>query len=736
MLGFEQGLEELTRLEKDLGGLISIENSKEGEGFVTVEIGLDTSELNGECSNGYRIRAREEFLVYIPSGYPYKTPWVRSVHKNFNSLPHVQWGNQICLYLAPRIEWNIEQGMAGFINRLWSWLKKANDNSFNDSSDALHPPANINSAKSTKMIHVDSSTPKVLDDNWIGVTKIKTYTHNVFRVTDFIQGVENLNKLASQETYIPTILFNKDFPYDYPTNGKEFIENVLSSEESIEMLNCINSTLPQMSEGLPFFICLGTPMRRRSDNDSTEYHLTFWEVSCDFSKLKEFEGSSQIKNVKEKLTSLLGGREIKWACVTEGRDELVNYRDSSTLSKNIGALRKAVLLGAGAVGSHVAHTLGRCGVSKIDVIDSGIVTIPILCRQLYRPDDVGGYKSQKILNSLNKEYSVNGTAYSTDFQNIESEYNNLFDEADLFIESTGSNIVYDFIENKKDDVSAKHNFSVSIDGYAKNAIIVGWHKESTVGPKYLYECLKNKLLNEPSAKSIVNSFWPDKNEFEKMLFQPEPGCSEPTFRAGEMEVSTISNEALKFIAQLKSQLSETTNVLAYIERSDAGTKLKYFLSENPSVILDKNHDYKIVLPENVRVQLENHIEFGNKVRGEDIENGGLLYGRIIRHLNTIWIERATSAPKDSTYSKTEFICGIAGVEEYSKKLLYKYNSSVQYLGTWHTHPNSISKASTKDIEAAKKFLEEDSNEFLMFIIGFVPKLNVGSYLFLDGDKYE
>ena len=59
----------------------------------------------------------------IPWAFPLSRPDAHFTHKRYGDFPHVQWGDSICLYQAPDVEWQPAQGMFGFMQRLHDWLK-------------------------------------------------------------------------------------------------------------------------------------------------------------------------------------------------------------------------------------------------------------------------------------------------------------------------------------------------------------------------------------------------------------------------------------------------------------------------------------------------------------------------------------------------------------------------------------------------------------------------------------
>ena len=64
---------------------------------------------------------------------------------------------------------------------------------------------------------------------------------------------------------------------------------------------------------------------------------------------------------------------------------------------------KVLLIGAGAIGSHVALAMVRKGIGSIDIFDDDTVELKNLTRQLFYKRDVGKNKAQRLAKILSHE---------------------------------------------------------------------------------------------------------------------------------------------------------------------------------------------------------------------------------------------------------------------------------------------------------------------------------------------
>ncbi len=140
--GQKQALEQIREIEKFSEGessVVAVDSPTTPEWILAFDISLNTSPLN-QVSTGIPLRDRERVVIKVSSGFPYTVPKVETLHTRFARPPHVQWAHQLCLYQAPDVEWNPNDGMYGFIKRLWKWLEKAAMDELDPVDGALHSP--------------------------------------------------------------------------------------------------------------------------------------------------------------------------------------------------------------------------------------------------------------------------------------------------------------------------------------------------------------------------------------------------------------------------------------------------------------------------------------------------------------------------------------------------------------------------------------------------------------------
>lgn len=162
------------------------------------------------------------------------------------------------------------------------------------------------------------------------------------------------------------------------------------------------------------------------------------------------------------------------------------------------------------------------------------------------------------------------------------------------------------------------------------------------------------------------------------------------------------------------RLSQTPHIVA-----DAPSEAEFRWPAD-EIFDDLRRGYQIRLSPAARAQMLTWMKKSERLRGKDVETGGVLFGQIDDFLQVIWITAASGPPPDSTASKAEFICGTRGVAAMTTELEGRTRGAASFIGMWHTHPGSVPHPSPTDRGAMAKLLgspDFGGRQFLMLIIG-------------------
>jgi len=113
------------------------------------------------------------------------------------------------------------------------------------------------------------------------------------------------------------------------------------------------------------------------------------------------------------------------------------------------------------------------------------------------------------------------------------------------------------------------------------------------------------------------------------------------------------------------------------------------------------------------------------------EAGGVMLGRFILNSNNLVVDKVTIPMTGDKRSRYTFIRAEKRHQKIITETWEKSNGTCNYLGEWHTHPESFPTPSKQDIFNWKNILETGifSNTYLYFIIIGINEVRVW-----DGNK--
>ena len=527
---------------------------------------------------GLQLHDREEFVLFIPQQFPFLKPEVSIEHDRFSGKPHVQWIHHLCLYQSST-EWNVSDGMFGLIDRLELWLTKGAMNQLDPDDQPLHPPAVYSDVRIGKLIIPKEDTPKFDDPFWLGFTSITKFPERIE-----LGSWHNLDDPSIRGEVAVALLFSSPLPWEYPIKGsilfEEFERHGIAKEVLFRILKASSMLTPQ---GDQMYLVVGSPMRGIAGGDRKQ-HLSVWVLDAeavDYIRItiNQTADTTEIAEIRKKIqdliTQCLENSKISWCPIIEARPEVTIRRDyNSHLSFFRG--KSVSIWGCGALGGNIAMFLGRAGVSKLVLRDNGIVTPGILVRQVYTGSDVGQQKVEALrmhLLSISYLSTPEIVVQSTNIVNeLSSEAFDWTDGCEFIIDATAS----DLVRRKLDIIWNKSSFrkipiaSVMINQSADQVISV------VSGPNYsgaswdVMRKSKIEILRNIDLLDYANSFFP--SEIMQKPFQPEPGCSEPTFIGSGADCAALSAIGTNYIANVFNSKINNQASSHLFSQSDASSK--------------------------------------------------------------------------------------------------------------------------------------------------------------------
>jgi predicted acylesterase/phospholipase RssA/proteasome lid subunit RPN8/RPN11 len=729
--------------------VIDIEDVREpspSEGRLAIEISLHCGDLL-HAPGGLALRERERLQIYVPADFPYQKPevWVR--HKRFAGTPHVQWTRHLCLYQAPQTEWSVDDGMFGFIERLHLWLRRAALNQLDQEGGPLHPPVAYTDGTAKTPVVMRADAPAINGSAWLGYAHVRSVGRRV-EVVDWTVAPEKLDDLA----LAPALLLPTWMPWEFPSQLAELFGQIMErGAELRELVFHLQTAALLNDENSPLYAVVGTPMRGIRGGQPRQ-HLAVWYIEPEqtrdlsVSLLKGFTKNELVKQLADeaykRVVDWALTATVHWCHVLEARPEITVRRDHESASAYF-RNREVLLLGCGALGSHVAFFLAQSGVKRLVLKDYGIVKPGVLVRQLYTDADIGRSKAYALadrLKSLRPDLDV--VAAAVDLSTNFKQAGDWTQGCHLIIDCTASAIIQSRLEavRQAETGASPAMVSMVISRLADRGLVVVAHTTHTGGPADVYFRTKIEVCKRPWLNAYSREFYPENDRTD--LFQPEPGCSDPTFVGSGADVAALSGTLLNIAA---TELARPTGSAAgYLTSqpasvvSEEGETARVSFSWEPDVVCADSHKgFQIRISRGAWLDMQSAIGRARRELGEGVETGGLLYGRRDDVLKTMWVAEASGPPPDSRASADGFVCGIEGGEDGYAQRRQRFRGSIQCIGTWHTHPMCRPLPSVRDVLGVAQILTESSlspAKTLLVIVGLTDNdSQVGAYVFARTD---
>jgi len=695
-------------------------NSEDGE-FVVVDLSLFTRPFRTE--RGLRLRDRERLRMLIPRSFPFETPSLFFRHKRFIGTPHVQWGHSICLYISKETEWNPSDGLFGFFDRVHDWFLAAGVGELDPDDAPLHPPVAY-TASSTQFI-INENAPEIPDGSkfWVGQVRLKEVRKDRFDTSNWLL-LDDESEANENERFAPALFLAEPFPMEYP-------RTVLDLEEQLKRHGIEFGTYYALlryvalssAEGHAGYVVLGAPMRRRDPNGPLRQHLTVWEIDADaLSDLRALSaGEGDVAEVRAAVAKWMVTAEVGWCRVFENRPELTFRRDQDSNAEMLRG-KKVAVLGIGALGSSVAEQIARAGAAQLRLIDNGRVKPGLLVRQSFSHSDIGRLKSSA------RRDSIRALGFEAE---VEADSRDLAQDAlasldlgnlDLIIDATASK----FVSHRIEAELAEHDLAIpilalSISSRSEFGYVSVRMPDFSGGPIAINRKVKLRALNQNAEHPGLDAFWPSKKTDD--LFFPEPGCSDPTFIGSFSDMSAMSGALLNIGLSKLSKLrpnQAAARIVAAPTLQSQGQPLDIVL-DNDLGAIEEMHGFRVHISKSAQNSMDAEIARNARLRGEEVETGGLIFGEIDETHQRIFVDQVTPPPRDSQQSPERFLCGVEATAELAASLKAQSRNTTKFVGIWHTHPISPGLPSADDLVAMLQLLRLQAHpprQVLMVIVGF------------------
>jgi integrative and conjugative element protein (TIGR02256 family) len=718
--------------------LLSVTQPERDGARAVFEVSLDCGGFEHR-EGGIRVRQRERFRIYVGADFPFSEPSVKSTHRRWAGTPHVQWGRLLCIYAAAA-EWRADLGIFGYLERLELWLRRAAVGELDPVGAPLHPPVAYASGEAPRLI-VRADAPEVGAAPWRGLAHIRRVSED--RIDLIGWSAEMVDAVDSSVQMAPALLLPQAIDWEYPETARALLEALaergVSWEELFALLRIGSLSAPE-DAGMPLIV--GSPMRRGADGEPRQ-HIAAWYfgetiTTAIRNSLEAIFGEGRIKEIGKELEEILAGwaevARVAWCSVDELRPEVTERRDSASPVREVFAGRIVSVWGCGAIGANVAEWLLRAGVAELHLYDRDVVSAGVLSRQPYSDADIGRPKSAALaerLGAVDPEVTVVSHPYDVFLGPLAGT--DPSDGSDFVIDATAAPVVAEKLEAIRRAHGAGEATAIAmIFGHtAEHGISVVSPPQHTGGAADLLRRVGLACTSAPGLGGFAEEFWPDPPRRED--FQPEPGCSEPTFRGSAPEVAAVAGALLAASAAdiLAKPTRASARLIALPSATHSGRRQARLSFEKDVVLEAGLGRYQVRLSPGAMRSIRAEIARNARLGRQRSETGGILFGRRDPAARVIWVDEASGPPPDSIASPAEFVCGTAGVKARDEATRKRTRRATRFVGMWHTHPDDPAMPSERDVGSMVELVSmEPLPETLMLICGGRPAMSeLGAYVF-------
>ncbi len=733
--GQERALRELSRLQAVGRASFEILGKPAAMGDrILVSISLRIGPLE-KRPGGLEFREREEFQLLIPADFPFDYPSLIVKHHRFAGFAHVCWSTTLCLYQS-KIEWNPADGLYGYFDRLDLWIARAARNDMDPVEGPLEPPHFITDFSQLPVV-IRSDAPTPAGSRWIGWALLEKLPNRIE-----LRGWRELTDTLEQgQRAALAIILSEPLPMEFPQRGDDLFRELLKCGiERDLLLHLLRLAASVTPDDEPAHLIVGLPMRRAADG-TLRLHIAVWTTAANYAKslrltIPEANDPESLRELRRDLAdstyAVFELTTIKWCQVFEDRDEIVVRRDARTPIACFKG-KRVLLLGCGALGSWAAEIIARANPNAIHLVDNAVVKPGVLARQNYTLQDIGSAKADALAGRLRS--IVHGTdvqAFAMEAHRFVLEHIDELSSYDIVIDCTASSVVQMKLERDwlKVGDRVRRFISLVIDATAQRLLAISLGPQSVDGPWSAYLRLKHRLCTEDDHADLVKAFYSARAS--DALFQPEPGCSDPTFSASTADVSRLTATVLNGLAANVPNSGETI-VMAGSLPSVSELSGELVLEPLPPVTLAAVGDYRLLVARKAFNQARAFVRQNARLRSHAHETGGLLWGYWDDASRVIVILDASGPPPDSRHDPGHFVCGTVGTAEEHDSRMEQSHGVCGFAGMWHTHPDLPPQQSSEDVLGMTGLVAgfgQNRRRAVMLIFGRIAgQASVGAYAY-------
>lgn len=725
--GQAAALSELCEIVRINDGRIRVEtvrNLGQDGGPLAVDIAIN---CDGETTadSSVRLEEWEPVTILVPPRFPFQHPEVTVPHRRFAGLPHVLWADGICLYLAAN-DWDPARGMHGFVVQLLTWFDAVARGTISGPEIPWHAPLTYLRTGDYLMVRTD--LPDSLENDpgiWLCPALVVRVDEHLYDVHGWLRSTDEANEFRNWHErqdidddpdrrgrifVAPMVALSSPVGFAYPNSWEELLTALAGQGLSRQDIHDLRQITQTFNSGIwdgagqaPDLLLIGSPAPDRYAIPSRIAHVAAWALG-------KWDADA-----------------VSWLTVFDQRPRITTRRDTNRPAQWL-AGKRVLVLGCGALGAPSAEFCVRAGVAETVVVDDATVRPGVLVRQPYTYADVGQNKAVALARRLAAVNPPDGQVEALPIDAIDAisviTGDSPWPKFDLVIDATANRSVAAALEHiwwtAAQPVPALLSMMVGHD-CERGAATLALPGASGAGVDILRR-LAITASTDAGLYDVLDDFFPDHPRGAP--FQPEPGCSDPTYVGSAADLATFAGQLLNDALTILTAAASADDVAfprrwASVVRTSAGStraSRQQLSWPNDHVRPDHALPYQIRVDPAALASVRREVVLMADRRGPHVETGGMLLGQVDHASRVVWVTEADGPPPGSEAGAEALKLDPTAARGWARRRRRLTRGMVTYIGAWHTHPDHPALPSGQDNKAMIE-MARDGLPVVVMIIG-------------------
>lgn len=335
--------------------------------------------------------------------------------------------------------------------------------------------------------------------------------------------------------------------------------------------------------------------------------------------------------------------------------------------------RRAVLVGAGSLGSQLSLNLAREGLLSWSVVDGDFLLPHNLARHALFTNDVGAPKAAGLAHQLGNLLGETVLHFVQDIvsEDIPAELTTELQQADFILDASASVPVSRYLSDLK-GVDARR-VSIFFNPAGTAVVVLAEDADRSITLRDMEAQYHNLIISTPALAGHLTAHGPG--------LRFSGSCRALTNRIPASRASLLSAVAAEGVKTLLQNSSSTIRIWTISEKNEVTLKEK---AAAPVTHLNIG-DWTVVYDDGLITKL-------GQMREERLpdETGGVLLGIIDVSRRSIHVVEALPQPSDSVGSPSGFERGVIGLTDDVRRAAEATMHQIRYVGEWHSHPQGTS----------------------------------------------